>query len=81
MAIFDQADDPSVKHEQMLQRYRNVFGTAEGLIVLGDILKRNHFGVPLNNETERHEYNVAVEVARMCGMLSQIDALLGIEGD
>jgi hypothetical protein len=57
----------------MEQRYRNVFGSDEGMVVLGDILARNHFGVPLNNEIERYEYNVAIEIARMSGMLSAID--------
>jgi hypothetical protein len=46
--------------------------------VLGDILVSNHFGVPLNNEVERIEYNVGIAIARMSGMMSEVDALLMI---
>jgi hypothetical protein len=63
---------------EMRQRYRNIFGSEEGRRVLGHILAENHFGVPLNNEVERIEYNVAVAIARMSGTMSQIDELLGI---
>ena len=68
------------KHREMLKMYRNVFGTAEGLRVLGDILSNTcHFGVPLNNEVERVEYKVGVAIARMSGIMSVIDRQLGIE--
>ena len=62
----------------MRQRYRNVFGSEEGRRVLGDILVTCHFGVPINSEEERTEYNVGVYVARMCGAMEPIDSLLGI---
>jgi hypothetical protein len=62
----------------MRQRYRNVFGTAEGRAVLGDILVLCHFGIPLNSEEERIEYNVGITIARMAGRLSEVDAMLGI---
>lgn len=80
---YDDPKDQEIQRrkQEMLQRYRNVFGTAEGRRVLGDILVRNHFGVPINNEAERIEYNVAVEIARMSGMMQAIDRLLGIEED
>lgn len=69
------------RSESMKQRYRNVFSSPEGISVLGHILKENHFGVPLNNEVERIEYNVAVAIARMSGMMSQIDVLMKIGED
>jgi hypothetical protein len=68
------------KLEEMRQRYRNVFGSEEGRLVLGDILVMCHFGVPLNSEEERHEYNVGVAIARMCAIMSEVDSLLGIRG-
>jgi hypothetical protein len=64
--------------EKMRQYYRSVFSSAEGRKVLGDILVSNHFGVPLNNEVERIEYNVGIAIARMSGMMSEVDALLMI---
>lgn len=64
-----------------LQRYRNVFGSEEGRRVLGDILITCHFGVPLNNDVERVEYNVGIAIARMSGIMSQIDTLAGIRED
>jgi len=67
------------KEQERLHRYRNVFGSAEGRLVLGDILVTCHFGVPLNSDVERIEYNVGVAIARMSGMMSAIDLQLGIE--
>jgi hypothetical protein len=71
-------DDQARRDEEMRQRYRNVFGSMEGKIVLGDILVNCHFGVPLNNEVERIEYNVGITIARISGMMSEIDGLLKI---
>ena len=64
--------------KEMRQYYRSVFSSTEGRKVLGDILVSNHFGVPLNNEVERIEYNVGIAIARMSGMMSEVDALLMI---
>lgn len=77
-------DDPEVQKQQeraeiMRQRYRNVFGTEEGRKVLGDILVLCHFGVPLNNEAERIEYNVGIAIARLSGIMQAVDRHLGIE--
>ena len=66
------------RSRDMQLRYRNVFGSAEGRKVLGDILDLCHFGVPLNNETERIEYNVGVAIGRMSGIFGDIDVLLNI---
>ena len=69
---------PSEQLVAMQQRYRNVFGSAEGRRVLGDILVTCHFGVPINSDEERIESNVGVYIARMCGAMEHIDSLLGI---
>jgi hypothetical protein len=75
------ANAAEAKEERMRQRFRNVFGSEEGKRVLGEILRRNHFGVPLNNEVERIEYNVGVEIARMSGIMGAIDSQLRIGED
>ncbi len=69
------------KERDNLQRYKNVFGTPEGRKVLGDILLTCHWGVPLNSDVERIEYNVGVAIARMSGIMSVIDKQLGIAED
>ena len=71
----------ALREKKMLEYYRNVFSSAEGQKVLGDILRENHFGVPLNSDVERVEYNVAIVIARKSGIMSQIDALAGIGDD
>lgn len=69
------------REQDIKQLYRNVFSSAEGQRVLGDILLICHFGVPLNSEVERIEYNVGVAIARMSGIMSEIDVLLKIGED
>ena len=71
-------DARQLADKKMKQYYQSVFSSAEGRKVLGDILVSNHFGVPLNNEVERIEYNVGIAIARMSGMMSELDALLMI---
>ena len=62
-----QKDARQIATKEMRQNYRNVFGSAEGHKVLGDILSLCHYGVPLTNDVERIEYNVGLEIAQMCG--------------
>jgi hypothetical protein len=69
------------KRQDIEQMYRNVFDSPEGRKVLGDILVTCHFGVPLNNEFERCEYNVGVAIARSSGIFEQIEMLLKIGED
>ena len=71
-------DARQIADKKMKQYYRSVFSSTEGRKVLGDILVSNHFGVPLNNEVERIEHNVAIAIARMSGTMSEVDALIGI---
>jgi hypothetical protein len=64
----------------MQQRYRNVFGTPEGRVVLGDILTLGHFGETLNPEDTVRvvEYSFALIIARMAGALDLVYKQLGI---
>ena len=74
-------DARQLADKKMKQYYQSVFSSAEGRKVLGDILVSNHFGVPLNNEAERIEYNVGVEIARKSGMMGEVDRLMRIGED
>jgi hypothetical protein len=69
------------KRREIEQMYRNVFDSPEGRIVLGDIMVTCHFGVPINNDFERCEYNVGVAIARASGIFEQIEMLLKIGED
>jgi hypothetical protein len=72
--------DPS----EMQKRYRNVFGTAEGRVVLGDILTLGHFGEAVDpmSPVQIAEYNVAVTIARMAGAFDALYKSLGMaEGE
>jgi hypothetical protein len=71
-------DARQLADKKLKQYYQSVFSSAEGRKVLGDILATCHFGVPLNNEVERIEYNVGIAIARMSGTMSEVDALIGI---
>jgi hypothetical protein len=62
------------------QMYKNVFATAEGRIVLGDILTLGHFGETLNpaDPVVVAEYNAAIVIARMAGAFDMIYQQLGM---
>jgi hypothetical protein len=64
----------------MLQRYKNVFGSEEGRLVLGDILTLCHFGETLdpNDPVQAAEYNVGVTILRTAGGLDSLYSQLGI---
>jgi hypothetical protein len=66
--------------KEMQQRYRNVFGSAEGKLVLGDILTEGHFGETLNpNDTMQvAEHNTAVRIARIAGAFDPMWIDLGM---
>lgn len=66
--------------EAMQRRYRNVFSSAEGRLVLGDILTLGHFGVPLetNNPAMVAEFNFAMIIARMSGAFDPFYTQIGI---
>lgn len=66
--------------EEMQRRYKNVFGTAEGKIVLGDILTMGHFGETLNptDAVAMTENTFAIVIARMAGAFDQLWQELGM---
>lgn len=66
--------------QEMHQRYHNVFGTAEGQLVLGDILSVAGFGEKLDpsNPAQVSWYNCAVEIARLAGAFDQLYQDLGM---
>lgn len=66
--------------QEMRQRYRNVFDTAEGRKVLGDILTAGHYGVTLDpdNKVQVSEYNFALVIATKAGVLEDIHTQLGM---
>lgn len=63
--------EPSSEMERL---YRNVFGTAEGQKVLGDILTHGHFGLTLDgdNRDQIAEYNFALMIATRAGVFDGI---------
>jgi hypothetical protein len=69
--------------KDMQQRYRNVFGTEEGSIVLGDILTLGHFGEILNPSEDARlgEYNLAITIARLAGAFDQLYREHGMTGE
>jgi hypothetical protein len=72
--------EPEQLEKEMMQRYRNVFGSSEGRVVLGNILTLGHFGVTLDpdNKVQVAQYNFAIVIATMAGALEQVDTQLGI---
>lgn len=68
------------KMRDMQQRYKNVFGSAEGRIVLGDILTLGNFGETLNPvEQDKVAYqNFATTIARTAGAFDIIFQQLGM---
>ena len=70
----EQRKTPQELAAEMQQRYRNVFDTGEGRIVLGDILTLGHFGETLNptDPIAVAEYNAAIVIARMAGAFDPI---------
>lgn len=73
-------EQPRNLEQDMQQRYRNVFGTAEGSKVLGDILTLGHYGVTLDadNKAQISEYNFALVIAHKAGALEEIHTQLGM---
>jgi len=66
--------------KEMIQRYKNVFGTEEGKIVLGDILTLCRFGETLDpkDPAQVSEYNVGLTILRMAGALDPLYSQLGM---
>lgn len=64
----------------MLQRYRTVFGSGDGRMVLGDIMSRGHVGITLDpdNPAQVSEYNFALLIATMAGAYDTFYPQFGI---
>jgi hypothetical protein len=82
----ERAEKAATAMRDMQQRYKNVFRTPEGRLVLGDILTVGHFGEMLNpNDTVAiAEHNAAVLIARTAGAFDSLWRELGMvvkEGD
>lgn len=72
--------NPTQLAKEMQQRYRNVFDTPEGRMVLGDILTLGHLGVNIdpNDPILVTEKNFAETIARTAGAFDQIFQYLGM---
>ena len=70
----------SADPKDIQQHYRNIFGTPEGRIVLGDILTMTHFGETLapDDTVSVAEYNVGLTIARMAGAMNLVYPQLGM---
>ena len=66
--------------QEMQQRYRNVFGTAEGRIVLGDIASVGHIfdATDPTNVAFSAERNFALVIMQMAGAFDALYISLGI---
>lgn len=80
-------EGPEIEREKqrvrdMMQRYKNVFGTDEGRLVLGDILTLCHFGETLDpkDAVQTSEHNVGVTILRMAGGLDSLYLQFGMKG-
>lgn len=66
--------------QEMQQRYRNVFGSAEGRIVLGDILfTLGHFGITIDpkDPVAMTEMQLTMTIARTAGAFDDLSRQLG----
>jgi hypothetical protein len=66
--------------EDIQSYYRNVFGSGEGRIVLGDILTLGHFAdvIDPHDPVQVAEYNFAVTIARTARALDVLYNQLGM---
>jgi hypothetical protein len=79
-SVPDQIELEKQHVREMMQRYRNVFGTDDGRLVLGDILTLCHIGETLDpkDPVQVSEYNVGLTILRMAGALDPFYFQLGI---
>jgi len=67
--------------QEMQQRYRNVFGTAEGHLVLGDIARLFHFfdAVEPGDVVMNTQRSCALVILQMAGAFNPLYTQLGLE--
>ena len=72
--------EPLTPAQEMLQRYRNVFGTREGAIVLGDISTVGHVfdTIPPDDVAKVAERNFALVIMQMAGVFDSLYPQLGL---
>ena len=75
--------EPPDPAKEMQQRYKNVFSTAEGRVVLGDILTLGHFGMIIDPASPQFEAlvgerNLAITIAQMAGGFDSLYSELGM---
>ncbi|MFA7463198.1 MAG: hypothetical protein WCY59_08665 [Anaerovoracaceae bacterium] len=58
---------------ELMEKYRLVFGNPVGQAVLADILRMTHFGETLNSSNPQQigEYNVGIAILAKMGVLSR----------
>ena len=71
---------PLTPEQEMLQRYRNTFGTREGALVLGDIATLGHVfdTIPPDDIAKVAERNLALVIMQMAGAFDQVYVQLGL---
>ena len=76
----DELEQEKQRIREMTQRYKNVFGSEEGRLVLGDILTLCNFGETLdpNDPVKVAEYNLGITILRMAGVLDPLYLQLGM---
>ena len=79
-ANYNVASDNPTPEQEMLQRYHNVFVSAEGRIVLGDIASLGHVFDTLdpNDIAKVSERNFALVIMQMAGAFNALYISLGI---
>ena len=72
---------PMTPEQEMQQRYRNVFGSREGMLVLGDIVNVLHFFEAVNptDVVMNTERSCALVIMQMAGAFDPLYPQLGLE--
>ena len=73
-------DKPLTPAQEMQQRYRNVFTSGEGMLVLGDIATVGHvFDTIIPDDTAKvAERNFALVIMQMAGVFDPLYSQLGL---
>lgn len=74
---------PLTPEQEMQQRYRNVFSTREGMLVLGDIARLFHLFDPVNptDVVMNTERSCALVIIQMAGAFNPLYEQLGMTTD
>ena len=74
-------DDKFTPEQVMLQRYKNVFGSAEGRLVLGDIARMFHLfdAVEPQDTVMNTQRSCALIILQMAGAFDPMYSQLGLD--